>query len=445
MSSMRTTGGTRGLRSLRRSRMIALAVTLGVLTTGTISLGATQPAYAVDYPSWEDVKNARANTAEKEAQITRIQTLLAQLQADVAAKDAAAQEAGRLYGEADEAFQEAAFRASELQAQADAAHVTAESSRQQAGQMAAQLARQGGDLSATLFVNAGEADQLLSKLGYASKLTEQSEGLYTKALQEQNTAQSLTDQADVATAIREELKAEAEAAQIAAQAAFDAAQVALAEQQEHQAELEAQLAVLQSAEEVTEAQYAEGERVREEARKEKERLEREAAAARAAAAAAAHSGSSGSGGSSSSGGWISSGSVSSQGWAWPAAGELRSGFGGRIHPVHGDWRFHWGQDVAAGGGTPIYAASAGRVTYAGYNGGFGYFVKIQHANGMATSYAHQSQILVSYGEEVAAGQVIGRVGTTGTSTGNHLHFEVYEHGRAIDPLLYLRGRGVSVG
>ena len=432
MGSKRSNRGKSGPSSARfRSRAIALAVAAGILATGTITGWAGQPAYAADYPSWDDVKAARANVADQQAQIKVIEDLLTQLQADADAKDAEAQAAGTAYQQADQAFQEAAFKAGELQDQADTANATAEQSRQQAGQMAAQVARQGGgDLSANLFVNAGDADELLSKLGYASKLTEQSEGLYAKALQEKQTAQAATDQANVATKIREELRAEADAARIAAQAAFDAAQAALADQQTHQADLQAQLAVLQSTAEVTEADYAEGQRVAEEA----------AAKAKADALAAQQA----QYGSSST---IAAGKITASGWAWPAAGILLDGFGYRWHPVYHEYLFHDGQDVAAAAGTPIYAAASGRVVYSGWYGGYGNFIQIDHGNGISTAYGHiqPGGLLVKSGDQVVVGQLIGRVGTTGTSTGNHLHFEVRQNNVAIDPVAFMRGKGVSIG
>jgi murein DD-endopeptidase MepM/ murein hydrolase activator NlpD len=127
----------------------------------------------------------------------------------------------------------------------------------------------------------------------------------------------------------------------------------------------------------------------------------------------------------------SAGVASSSGFIWPVSGTLTSSFGWR-------WgRMHEGIDIAAPGGAPIAAAASGVVIYAGWMGGYGNLVVIDHGGGIATAYAHQSSIAVGNGAPVAQGQVIGYVGSTGHSTGNHLHFEVRVNGAAVDPLGYL--------
>ena len=121
---------------------------------------------------------------------------------------------------------------------------------------------------------------------------------------------------------------------------------------------------------------------------------------------------------------------SSHGLIWPCAGPITSGYGMR-------WgRLHAGIDIGAGYGTPIHAAASGNVIFAGWMGGYGNFVIIDHGGGMATAYAHQSSIAVG-GGSVSQGQVIGYVGSTGHSTGPHLHFEVRINGSPVDPLGYL--------
>lgn len=112
---------------------------------------------------------------------------------------------------------------------------------------------------------------------------------------------------------------------------------------------------------------------------------------------------------------------------------LSSGFGMRFHPILGYSRLHAGVDYAAPTGTPIHAVSEGRVTFAGRNGGHGNYVKLAHSGGLSTGYAHMSRIAVDGGERVKRGQIIGYVGSTGLSTGPHLHYEVYRNGRAINP------------
>ena len=122
--------------------------------------------------------------------------------------------------------------------------------------------------------------------------------------------------------------------------------------------------------------------------------------------------------------------ASASGYIWPVSGTLTSGFGWR-------WgRMHEGIDIAAPTGTSVVAAASGNVIYAGYMGGYGNLVVIDHGNGIATAYAHLSGYAVSSGY-VGQGQTVGYVGSTGASTGPHLHFEVRVNGSAVDPMGYL--------
>jgi murein DD-endopeptidase MepM/ murein hydrolase activator NlpD len=122
---------------------------------------------------------------------------------------------------------------------------------------------------------------------------------------------------------------------------------------------------------------------------------------------------------------------------WPTSGPIVSGFGYRTHPVYGTTRFHSGVDIDGACGQPIFAAEKGTVLSAGYNGGYGNATVIDHGDGLSTLYGHQSSIGVSSGESVARGEQIGLVGTTGLSTGCHLHFEVRINGEPVDPVPYL--------
>ena len=125
------------------------------------------------------------------------------------------------------------------------------------------------------------------------------------------------------------------------------------------------------------------------------------------------------------------GAPSAAGLIWPVDGVVVSGFGMR-------WgRMHEGIDITASSGTPIRAAASGTVIHAGWLGGYGNLVVIDHGNGLATAYAHASAILVSLGQQVAQGETVALVGSTGNSSGPHLHFEVRVNGVAVDPLLYL--------
>ena len=117
----------------------------------------------------------------------------------------------------------------------------------------------------------------------------------------------------------------------------------------------------------------------------------------------------------------------------PVSGRVTSRFGSRFHPILGYMRFHSGLDLAASAGTPIVAAADGRVIAAGWHGGYGRQVAIAHSDGIQTRYGHMSRIAASQGQVVRQGQVIGYVGSSGLSTGPHLHYEVIKNGRAVNP------------
>jgi murein DD-endopeptidase MepM/ murein hydrolase activator NlpD len=122
---------------------------------------------------------------------------------------------------------------------------------------------------------------------------------------------------------------------------------------------------------------------------------------------------------------------------WPLMGRLTSGFGYRIHPIHHTRLNHTGIDISRPTGTPIMASDGGRVMFAGWYGGYGKCIIINHGRGFATLYGHLSRVGVSRGSAVAKGQSIGAVGSTGYSTGSHLHFEVRVNGRPVNPKRYL--------
>ena len=117
---------------------------------------------------------------------------------------------------------------------------------------------------------------------------------------------------------------------------------------------------------------------------------------------------------------------------------LTSAFGMRLHPVLKYYRMHNGIDLAAEQGTPIYATRAGKVTVASYQaGGAGNYVSINHLDGFSSIYMHMTHYVVSVGQSVKAGQLIGYVGSTGISTGPHLHFGISYAGSYVNPLAYL--------
>jgi peptidase, M23B family len=152
----------------------------------------------------------------------------------------------------------------------------------------------------------------------------------------------------------------------------------------------------------------------------------ERAAARAAAEAAAQQSSSGYS-------WVQgTGQL-----GWPVSGEITSPYGYRTHPIWGTTIYHSGIDIGVDEGTPVHAADGGTVAWSGWMGGYGYAVVIDHGNGMSTLYAHNSDLAVSEGQDVGKGQVVAYAGSTGNSTGPHVHFEVRISGDPVDPMGYL--------
>ena len=122
---------------------------------------------------------------------------------------------------------------------------------------------------------------------------------------------------------------------------------------------------------------------------------------------------------------------------WPVNGEITSPFGWRVHPIWGTQIFHAGLDIGADYGDPVHAADSGTVVYAGWMGGYGNAVMIDHGGGLVTLYGHNSSITVSEGQQVGKGETIALAGSTGNSTGPHCHFEVRIHGEVTSPLQYL--------
>ena len=125
-------------------------------------------------------------------------------------------------------------------------------------------------------------------------------------------------------------------------------------------------------------------------------------------------------------------------WPAPSTSKITSEYGYRIHPVYKTRKFHSGIDIAAAYGTNIVASADGTVTLATDNGGYGKCIIINHGSGLTTLYAHNSSLLVSKGDKVVRGQIIAKAGSTGVSTGPHLHYEVRVNGSTTDPIQYLK-------
>ncbi|WP_405218487.1 peptidoglycan DD-metalloendopeptidase family protein [Agrococcus sp. Ld7] len=467
----------RGARSRARRFRVAIAASAAVAIVGSLAVFPGAPsAVAVDqygYPTWSEVEAARGNVSAKNQQIEQIRGLIAQLEsAAVNAQTEADQRAAEAI-EAQRAYDEAVAVAQRLQEQADEASARAEESQIAAGQLAAQLARSGGtgDMSAELFANPGSADNWLYRLDMMDRVAGTADTLYQQAQRDANTAQSLQDQAAVARDALQGLKEAADAAYLVAQEAAVQAQVAVEEEQNHRVELEAQLSVLVENRAATERDYQAGQAYRaylaeqERLRIERERREAEEArqraiaeqqrlaaqaAAQAAAAAAARPPSGGSNpappASSGGGGTVPVAPPASSGWVTPHYGRFTSGYGWRNDPVGVLGRkLHAGIDISAGCGTPIYAAAAGTVALRSRDIYGANMLYINHGNGVQTEYFHMSRPAHVYpGQRVSAGQVVAYEGSTGHSTGCHLHFQLRVNGTLVNPESFLNARGVGL-
>lgn len=124
-------------------------------------------------------------------------------------------------------------------------------------------------------------------------------------------------------------------------------------------------------------------------------------------------------------------------WPAPDSHTITSNYGGRSYPLDGSYNYHLGTDIGASYGTPVVAYQSGTVLIASYHWSYGNYVVVDHGNGLSTLYAHMSALTVSAGQTVTAGQQVGQVGSTGSSTGPHLHFEVRINGSNVDPAPYL--------
>ncbi|MBP3660508.1 MAG: peptidoglycan DD-metalloendopeptidase family protein [Oscillospiraceae bacterium] len=172
-------------------------------------------------------------------------------------------------------------------------------------------------------------------------------------------------------------------------------------------------------------------------RKEEEERKKQEEANKKPGNGGSNSGGGNSGGSSDSGSG-GSGSSSNESWGRPCTWiRLTSPYGYRTHPVTGQWKFHNGVDLANSKGTPIRAARSGKVTVATYGGTYGYYVTINHGDGYSSLYAHMTHYIVSKGDTVSKGQVIGYMGSTGRSTGPHLHFSIFYNGSTVNPMNYI--------
>ncbi len=400
---------------MRMRVAVVLLATFVVLALAIVA-GVASPASASEYPSWNDVKKAKASEAAKAAEVTRIKGLLTASKAAAAKAEQEAEAKGAVYQAFRDRVDTANDRLAVIKAEVAADDKKAKAAGQRAGQLAAQLSRSGGaDLQTSLFLSQGKsgsgAADFLDRLGQLSKLTEANASVAQSARTAQRSAAATQAQFASATDALVALKQQAKGALDDALAASAAANAIVAKQQSLQATMQAQLAALQDTTSKTIDQYKAG-----------------VAARRAASGGAA-------------------GAVNSQGWALPAAGPITDPFGYRPDRPAGANPFHHGTDIGGGCSNPIYAAHAGTVIYAGWLGTYGNFIEISNGGGISTGYAHIrfGGTFVHVGESVRAGQNIASIGTTGASTGCHLHFEVRIDEVPTDPVPFMAARGVTIG
>ncbi|AWF99162.1 peptidase M23 [Clavibacter michiganensis subsp. insidiosus] len=422
LRSARPSGARRSRPRGRRSLQAIVAIA-AVLLTGSIAA----PAHADTFASWDDVQKARGDEQAQQALVQRINDEIASLQQKVSDAQDLVTKRGKEHDKAQQDADDKYEDTVQLQAKVDAADAKATKSQEQAAGLAKQLMRSGGqNLSGTLLLSEGDGtDDLLDKLGTMSKVAEKSDQIYAVALQDRNAAKSLSDQAQVALTELDALKAKAEQLLAdAAQAQADLEQ-ALEDQSAQKADADARLAVMAENREATEDDYQAGVRKRQ---------------ADADALAASQG---------SAGGDVSPGAISGTGWTAPLPGANTSGYyGPRFHPIYQRMIFHAGEDLVRGDscGETQYAAHAGTVVFAGRNGGYGNYIRIDHGGGVSSAYGHimDGGTLVRNGQQVVAGQPIARTGTTGGSTGCHLHFEIRINGNPTDPVAFMHGQGVSI-
>ena len=403
----RTSAVGRGIRVLAGALALAVLPVAGVL--------APLPAYSVmrtDYPSWEEVVAAQRNESEAKALRASLEGQLQALQDEAQRTQDEADAKGKIYADAQQAYDEQSVITQSLLDQTAAAQQEADEAYAVAAQVIAEMSKGGvgSDLTPRLFTSPGSPDVLLNRLEISRVLGERYAGLYAKALELRNTANALADQAEVAQEILEELRLAAQAAFEVAQAAAQAAAEKLAQTERDIFEVRKRIEYLSGVREAMTAEYNAG--------------------------LVAQWGEG------------AEGQISQTGYTRPHPGYITSHFGMRFNPVSGVWQLHTGTDLAGGGcGATIRAAHAGTVTYAGWNGTWGYYVAIDHGDGTGSGYAHiqAGGIGVSIGQRVAPGQPIAKVGSTGQSTGCHLHFIIRVNGNVTDPVPYMRNQGAPLG
>jgi murein DD-endopeptidase MepM/ murein hydrolase activator NlpD len=409
--------GTAGAASAERARRAKLRIA-AVIGTGAFLVASTlvsaPAAFATSYPTWADVVAARHSAAATKAEVANIRDLLAGLSRQLTAANTDAAAKGQAAVAAEQKYTLAQDKEQTLRLQEKAAAAKAAKSKRELGGYASQLARgpggSGGWSTMSLLLNGKSEGHLLNDLGAIGQISTEQNSLLQKALSDQNSVKQLTTLATAQEHILAVQKQAADAAKAAAALAAAKLQVAVTAEATHETALTVLETALTSKANMTEAQYEKG--------------------------VAA------------SGGAGRAGVVDGDGWALPTAGVITSPYGYRYDPAQGySWAMHYGDDIAHGCLQGIYAATAGTVTYAGIYSDYGNYIRISHGGGISTVYGHiaNGETFVHVGQHVAAGQNIARTGSTGASTGCHLYFGVEVSGSWVDPVPFMRARGIKIG
>ncbi|MCW2642169.1 MAG: family peptidase [Dactylosporangium sp.] len=374
-------------------------------------------------------QQAVAQYTQANAQLPGAQNALADARGKVASAEVATRQAERVATEAEAAKAEAATGYADAAAQVDQqrAHVSEFVSRSYRGT---------GFLAINSILQSGSPTEFATRMGYLDQIAAgetRALNALTSARMEakvrENAAEAARQRADGAREqARQALAASQGAATAAERAAADVQTIVTQRQQAMDVANQERGAVLASYNQL---------------KADSDRIGSELKAAAAERERQRQQNNSGSGGVSQPAQDVTPPSGGGAFFIMPTAGWKSSDFGMRYDPYYKVWQLHAGTDIAAPSGQAIYAAADGRVVRAGWNGGYGNYTCISHGNyqgsDLSTCYGHQSAILVSAGQSVRRGELIGRIGTTGASTGAHLHFEVRRDGTPVNPLSWLPG------
>lgn len=418
---------------MKKNVMVRIvAVILAILMVATILVGvlSSSRAYAVSQSDIDDLQDQQADIQSQESDLqTQIDGLTTDQTTAMAKKQLldekislTQEQIDNLNTQIDTYTQLIAQKNTEVQAAEAAEQAQLEKYKDYI-----RLMEENGDISYfEILFSATSFSDLLDRIDMVSEVMTYEDQMYKDiGTAKQNTINAKADLESSKTQM-EQATADLQATQADLQSQVDDASALIAQ-------IDSDITTKQAAQD---ALQADEDNVAQQIEDAQAELEAQKAAAEAAAAAAAAAQSSSN--SSSSSPSSSGGSVTGTGsFIWPCGCTLvTSSYGYRWHPISGEYAFHSGVDIGASYGSSVYAADSGTVTISGYSSGYGNYIAIYHGNGVTTLYAHCSQLLVSVGDTVSQGEVIAYSGSSGYSTGPHLHFEVRIDGSTVDPLQY---------